>query len=239
VTTEPYIYTVPASSLALTRLDIVHALGYAGGDEPEYLPAMIDEALEAAQPLLDVRCGFRIFAGADVSLSWFDVTCRSTKLNTGRIIASRLRRSTSLACFAATIGSTLETESQRIMAEGDMMGGFIFDTIGSAYAEAAAEWIEENIAGVADINGEHITNRYSPGYCDWPVSEQHLLFSLLPAGFCGIALTESALMLPIKSVSGIIGIGTEVTHEQYQCSVCDMHDCIRKKLIDAHSKSSH
>jgi hypothetical protein len=39
------------------------------------------------------------------------------------------------------------------------------------------------------------------------VAEQHKLFSLLPPGICGITLSDSALMHPIKSVSGITGIG--------------------------------
>lgn len=235
MTPEPYIYTVPAASLPLTRRDIEHALGYAGTAPPEYLPMMIDEALEAILPLLDIRCGFRIYSGSDVSLSSHAVSCRQTQLNTGRIIASRLRHSTSLALFAATIGAGLETESKRLMAHDDMMGGFIFDTIGSAYAEAAAEWLEEHIAAVAATDSAAITNRYSPGYCDWSVAEQYALFSLLPPRVCGISLTPSALMLPVKSVSGIIGIGSHVKHEEYQCSVCDMNDCIRKKLTDAHT----
>ena len=239
MTNDPYSYSVPASSLTLTRTDIEHALGYAGADVPEYLPSMIDEALAVVEPLLEIRCGFRIYSGADVALSPDAVTCGTAHLHTGRIIASRLRRSTSLAFFAATIGAGPETESRRLMAEGDMMGGFIYDTIASAYAEATAEWVEEAIGAVADVENEKITNRYSPGYCDWRVAEQHLLFSLLPPGFCGITLTPSALMLPIKSVSGVIGIGPHVHHEQYQCSVCDMHDCIRKKLTDAHTQTSH
>ncbi|MCK7538940.1 MAG: hypothetical protein MZV63_52410 [Marinilabiliales bacterium] len=47
-----------------------------------------------------------------------------------------------------------------------------------------------------------ITNRFSPGYCGWDVAEQHKLFSFFKDNFCGITLTESALMNPVKSVSG-------------------------------------
>jgi cobalamin-dependent methionine synthase I len=37
---------------------------------------------------------------------------------------------------------------------------------------------------------------------------QHKLFlALLKNYTCGISLTESSLMLPVKSVSGIIGLG--------------------------------
>jgi hypothetical protein len=74
-----------------------------------------------------------------------------------------------------------------------------------------------------------ITNRYSPGYCDWNVGEQHKLFSFFPDNYCGIRLTPSALMDPVKSVSGIIGIGENVKRNDYTCRVCDMKDCIYRR----------
>jgi len=74
-----------------------------------------------------------------------------------------------------------------------------------------------------------LSNRYSPGYCGWPVSDQHILFSLFPEGFCGIELNGSALMTPLKSVSGVIGIGPALRREEYDCGICDMQDCVRRR----------
>ncbi|MGE5314447.1 MAG: vitamin B12 dependent-methionine synthase activation domain-containing protein [Acidobacteriota bacterium] len=228
-------FTVDGAGVDISRRDIELALGYIDTPAPEFLPEMIDEALAAARPLVDIRCGFSIFTGSEAETTSKDVRCRDVRLETGSIIAKRLRHSTSIAIFAATIGTEVETISRRLMEEGDMMGGFVYDTIGSVYAEAAADRIERAIEEAAQAGNEKITNRYSPGYCDWTVAEQHKLFSLLPAGFCGIRLTPSALMLPVKSVSGIIGVGALVKREQYQCSICDMHDCIRKKYVGTHS----
>jgi cobalamin-dependent methionine synthase I len=74
--------------------------------------------------------------------------------------------------------------------------------------------------------GMGTTNRYSPGYCDWDITEQKKLFGLLPAVFCGISLTESMLMKPIKSISGIIGIGKEVSFKRYSCNYCKDNHCL-------------
>ncbi|MHB8579979.1 MAG: vitamin B12 dependent-methionine synthase activation domain-containing protein [Ignavibacteriaceae bacterium] len=85
--------------------------------------------------------------------------------------------------------------------------------------------------------GMKITNRYSPGYCNWNVSEQHLFFSLLPQNFCGITLTESSLMLPVKSISGIIGIGSNVKYSKYFCDKCGVKDCTyRTYRLSANNK---
>jgi hypothetical protein len=54
-------------------------------------------------------------------------------------------------------------------------------------------------------------------------------FLFLPKNICGVELTESALMIPTESVSAIIGIGPKVEREAYECSVCDITDCFRRK----------
>jgi len=76
----------------------------------------------------------------------------------------------------------------------------------------------------------NITNRYSPGYCGWNITGQKILFSLLPEYFCGIELTDTCLMLPIKSVSGIIGIGRDVKFNAYTRNLCDMQYCLYRNL---------
>ena len=59
---------------------------------------------------------------------------------------------------------------------------------------------------------------------DWPVTEQKGLFSLLgsAAGEIGMILTESCLMLPVKSVSGMLFASAE---EWFNCMRCPRPDC--------------
>ncbi len=49
------------------------------------------------------------------------------------------------------------------------------------------------------------TRRYAPGYGDWTLSDQAPLIALVDASRIGIILTEEHLMLPSKSISGVIG----------------------------------
>jgi hypothetical protein len=46
---------------------------------------------------------------------------------------------------------------------------------------------------------------------------------------CGVTLTDSSLMLPIKSVSGVIGVGPDVKKMDYTCGLCSFADCFRRK----------
>ena len=74
-----------------------------------------------------------------------------------------------------------------------------------------------------------MSNAYSPGYCDWNVSEQQLFFSMLPVGFCGVTLTDSCMMLPIKSVSSLLAVGKNTEKKPYGCAICQNKSCIKRK----------
>jgi hypothetical protein len=148
----------------------------------------------------------------------------------GRIIATQLRRAQRFAIFVATAGAEFEAWQQRVAAGGDMLRTFIADCLGTIIAEKAADIMESCLQEAIDAEGWRRTNRYSPGYCGWHVSEQQKLFSLFPdANPCGIRLTESSLMLPIKSVSGVVGLGPDVVRRDYTCGLCSYADCFRRK----------
>jgi hypothetical protein len=143
-----------------------------------------------------------------------------------RMVCSALKKSTSIAFFIATCGEKVELLSKRLMKEGHSLEGLIVDLIGSEIAECTADIVYKKIESDVVSSGLHITNRYSPGYCNWPVSDQQKLFSLLGQNTCGVRLTPSSLMIPLKSVSGIVGIGEFVQFRGYACSVCNVDHCL-------------
>lgn len=69
------------------------------------------------------------------------------------------------------------------------------------------------------------TSTMNPGSIeDWPIDQQRQLMALLgdPLGAIGVELTESCLMLPIKSVSGI-AFPTESGWQN--CQLCRRENC--------------
>jgi len=63
---------------------------------------------------------------------------------------------------------------------------------------------------------------------DWPISEQRPLFRLLGdvMALIGVELTESYLMLPIKSCSGLF---FEAKEHYTNCSLCPREHCIGRR----------
>lgn len=69
----------------------------------------------------------------------------------------------------------------------------------------------------------------SPGSLpDWPTAQQRPLFKLLGdvMGDIGVALTESCLMLPVKSISGLL---FESDQHYTNCSLCPREGCTGRR----------
>ena len=160
----------------------------------------------------------------------FFVTRELTAFDMGKIIMNQLRGAEGYALFIATCGEAFERFLQQMKAEGDMVRVFIADAMGSVIAEKCADEMEKNLQLSIDKLGWKHTNRFSPGYCGWHVSQQQLLFPLFKGQTCGVTLTDSSLMLPIKSVSGIIGVGEKVRRLDYTCGLCNFEKCYKRKL---------
>ena len=147
----------------------------------------------------------------------------------GNIILRQLRGSEAFALFICTSGLEFEAYQQRLKEQGDMVRVFIADALGSVIAEKCADQMEKALQESIDKLGWKHTNRFSPGYCGWHVSQQQLLFPLFQGHTCGVKLTDSSLMIPIKSVSGIIGLGEKVRKLEYTCGLCDFKQCYKRK----------
>ena len=118
----------------------------------------------------------------------------------------------------------------RFMSRGDPFTSFVASWMGSLAVERVADRLQAAVAERAAAGGLHLTNRYSPGYCGWPVSDQQKLFRLLPPDFCGVRLSETSLMQPIKSVSGLIGLGERAVFNDYTCERCDLESCVGRTV---------
>ena len=147
----------------------------------------------------------------------------------GKIILHQLRDSEAYALFICTAGIQFEDYQRRLKEQGDMVRVFIADALGSVIAEKTADVMERHLQeSIEKLQWQH-TNRFSPGYCGWHVSEQQLLFPLFDSNTCGVTLTDSSLMVPIKSVSGIIGLGKKVRRLDYTCGLCNFEKCYKRK----------
>ncbi len=229
VSDDLYEITLDFAEIALRREDLTAVAGYADGDVPAHFDEALDRALEEAKRLVNIRGGYRLFSTVERSPDLLRLSLEGVEFNVGKIIGIQLRKASAAAIFLCTIGDGLEGYARRVMKEGDYVTGFAVDLLASEIVERATDGVQAHLEEEMRRRGLKITNRYSPGYCGWNVVEQQKLFSLLPPVFCGVTLTDSSLMTPIKSVSGLIGIGEAVRRVDYTCRFCELQDCIYRR----------
>ena len=217
-------YHLPYRELTFDPHDTAPLLGYQTRLPDDILP-MVCEVMEETAECFDICGGYQVFDRIAFIENGHHIRIENTDFNTNQIIYHQLKHSEQIAIFVCTAGDGIRLWSNEVMSN-DPLKGFIADILGSVVVEAAIDVIQQALNDEMAQTGLKITNRYSPGYCGWPTSEQHKLFALLPKDICNIRLTESSLMLPIKSVSGFIGIGPNVRFNPYTCQLCEALHCV-------------
>jgi hypothetical protein len=216
--------------LKISSSAIEAVLGYQEGEDRALVTDLIKEILAECHEICNIKAEYRVFDNVRFDNETKSVTVNSILFGIKKILYNQLKKSDSVALFLCTAGTEIGLRSREAMRQRDLLKGYIYDVVGSEIVEEAADLMQADLEQNMRVTGKKITNRYSPGYCGWDVAEQHNLFTLLPSNFCSIKLTASALMDPVKSISGIIGIGEEVKNNSYSCKMCDMKDCLYRRV---------
>lgn len=204
-------------------------MGYSNGNMPDGFQKILAELVDESETIVAPECGYLILPQNSCSASSGIVILDGIEFRTDKIVAGPLKKISGAALFVATIGSEFDVWSKKTFESEDPLAGYIIDLLGSEIAEALASLVDSKIKNHAAEQNLKCSNRFSPGYCGWSVAEQHKLFDFFTDEFCGISLTESSLMKPHKSVSGIIGIGPDIKWKEYPCDVCTVEHCYKNR----------
>jgi hypothetical protein len=223
-------YQYSFKELKIVNRDIEELLGFEEGIIPEPFPELIDFALNNASSICNIRGGYKIFNPDETSIDKQTIRICDQIFNPSKIVAAQFKNASSFALFICTAGAEISQHSKEASANGDPLLSFVYDVIGSVTVEKATDQVQKSLENESQKMGLNISDRFSPGYCEWSVAEQQKLFALMPEKFCGVSLSETSLMSPIKSVSGIIAIGNDLEQKGYQCHWCTEKNCIYGKI---------
>ena len=213
-------------ALPISRAQIIATLGYTENEFPEPFSAYLDEAYHFAGMLDDIRATYRFIDQIELKPQTGELILEKVAFKPGKTLLKELRYSTRAALFICSAGESISHKAKELMMGEDPILGFVYDVMGTFIAEAAGQLLQTHISPEIRLGGEKMTNRYSPGHNDWSVTEQHPLFALMGGETCGVTLSPSAIMNPIKSISGVIGIGREVVYRKNRCAVCTSKNCM-------------
>ncbi len=193
----------------------------------EILAKACNEALLLAKPQAVWNVYPYIFSTAAV-------VGRTTHILTGGNIADHLAGAEQVAVLAVTIGKALEEEVSRLFAVGEYTAGLLLDAAGSAAVEQAADAANAIVTVHAARRGFSTRSRFSPGYGDWPLTDQPALVALANGERIGLSVTESCLLVPRKSVTAIIGLAAAGNKaatgcDKNGCEICRKLNCYARK----------
>ena len=119
-------------------------------------------------------------------------------------LCRHLEGCTEILLFACTAGAEMDRRIARAKLRSPIKG-LLMHAVGAQQVEGGCDWLCRRLA--ERFPDRELTDRYSPGYGDLPLSLQHEAMEALDCGrTVGITLTESLLMVPSKSVTAIIGM---------------------------------
>lgn len=202
-------------------------------DDPEH-PAhsfMLTKMEELRNANLAAVGGYRILAVDHLNIRQGEMRIGGMTLFMDRQVCGYMRGATHVALFLCTAGAVFSTQYRDYSKAGDYLEAFITDALGSLTVEKAMDRVQSALQKDMQAASLGISNRYSPGYCNWPLTGQQDLFLLAGSNPTGISLSESCLMYPAKSVSGIIGIGPQMKRREYGCAICSNKNCIYRRIV--------
>ena len=217
---------IDIENVEITRKRVCRNLGYRTGHKlTARTRSLIDEYIEHAHNLIEPSYSYVIRDIEGVRRSC--VFVEGSIVFESKLISELLGQCSKVAVFIATIGSRLEEMVVQLAKEGLVLQSVVLDAIGSVAADNVAEFVQDMIKEIANKQGMVISRRYSPGYCDWTIRQQKAIFRIVDGDLAGVRLTKGCLMIPQKSISGIIGIGPSIDNvENYHpCKTCNKQDC--------------
>ncbi len=205
-----------AAEISIDPEEVAVYLGYYSTEITEDIKKLIDECINEFLSVASFNACYatvpvRIDGEAD--LGFFKTECSSLKKNLSGCDYAHI--------FAATTGIEAHRYLERCSVISPLKG-IAADCVGSAAIEAFCDKINSSFE-----NCECLRPRFSPGYGDLPLECQKDIIEFLQTKKnIGMSLTESLMMVPVKSVTAIIGIGKDKNKcTGPGCMICKATNC--------------
>lgn len=208
----------------INKNDVLRYLGYHGGEIEGKYDELIEEnakfLLKKATPRYTYSV-FEIESHNPVKLKGTNIVFESSQ------IQKHLENSSRCILLAATLGPEVD-KSIRVKTLKDMADAVIFDSCASSGIENLCDNLTEYLEKKFEEENLYLTDRYSPGYGDFPLSAQKDICLLTGCGSkIGLFCNNAYALTPVKSITAIIGISDKPCEKYLTgCRNCRLNgDC--------------
>lgn len=149
-----------------------------------------------------------------------NIVLRNGKLLVSEILPRVFEHALELGFFVCTLHGYDEIETK----EDNVLIKLFLDNWGTAFIKQGNKWAMQFIAHELKQKELYITHSFSPGQSKIPIEMQTVIFDILNPSEIGVSLSDSLMMHPKKSVSGIFGIQTVDKNPVRSCDLCELSD---------------
>jgi hypothetical protein len=201
-------------------------------DSKPVLVQIAEDALQQGLPLLEPRAAYSTYQVEGVNHSMLHLSGGAT-LRSG-LLARELKNARQLNLCVCTIGARL-ADASRLAMRADPSLALALDALGSAAVELLIAEVCDHLVSSAPP-GWHASQPLGPGLTDWPISiGQPQIFGLVNAQEIGVTLSESCLMLPVKSASFVVGLSPQPFNQGSICDYCNVRETCRYRGNASHA----
>ena len=215
-------HIIPVSLIDISVEDVNNKFSGESGKPPQMFLEAAERTLKKVENL-NVLFGYDIFP-VKVNEEYF--TVKDVKFRINKEVYGILKNSKKLAVFACSVSQELNEVLKEY--DDDFVEHYINDVIGTLIIEKTGKYLYDFIK--KEQFELKATNSLSPGNCGWQLESQKELFKLFPDNYLGIKLTESGMMIPLKSLSGVVGFGESVVFKHTDCRSCKSQNCMYRKV---------
>ncbi len=211
----------------LLTKEAVRYLGYGKNAVDDQTLRMIADSFEKLQSVMSRKSVYRIFdlEQADAENIRFGNLAVKSK-NLGK----NLQGCDKIVLFGATLGIEVDQLLSRT-SKTDMAKTVVLQACAAALLEEYCDECQEQVRAELQAEGRFLRPRFSPGYGDFPIECQKNVIQMLDsAKRIGLTVTESFMMTPSKSVTAVIGAGTDPVQCCRQgCEACGKKNCMYRR----------
>ncbi len=211
----------------LLTKEAVRYLGYGKNAVDDQTLRLIADSFGKLQSVMSRKSVYRIFdlEQADAENIRFGNLAVKSK-NLGK----NLQGCDKIVLFGATLGIEVDQLLSRT-SKTDMAKTVVLQACAAALLEEYCDECQEQVGAELQEEGRFLRPRFSPGYGDFPIECQKNVIQMLDsAKRIGLTITESFMMTPSKSVTAVIGAGTDPVQCCRQgCEACGKKNCMYRR----------
>jgi len=230
---EELLFNYSAEEISITEEEILINMEPESSGLDTEISFEMSGIIEELNNLADFRGQMKLFSDIRFDANGSILKINDLIFNLYSIIFNELSGSDQVALFICTAGKSFSEKSSSNYKRGEFLKGYIYDIAGSIVVEKIAAKMHSELKERANSEHLNLTNLYCPGNCEWDIREQSKLFTLVSGEYAGVELKDSFIMQPVKSISGIIGIGKSINYRENTCDICGRSNCMFRKRLKA------